>query len=284
MGELEYKEEKPSDLLRRYSGELSVHLRNNFDGANLNRNLQAGMELIFHNYWSFLAEADLDAGLYDDRETRGNGLYRRPLSWSGEARLTTDDRQTVGGSLAPRFKHDRHGLRSFSLTGAVQVRPSSWMEWEVEAEAGRVRNEEAWVENIESGGSTLSIFGDRDTETFDVRLRGTVAFTPDLTLESYGQIFLAKGGYRGFRRLRTASEFTPVTYNGTPDFSSHTLTANLVLRWEYLPGSTLYFVWSQSRSGGDGRSQLPFVSRVGDIFRTPPANILLLKVSYWWRV
>lgn len=34
-----------------------------------------------------------------------------------------------------------------------------------------------------------------------------------------------------------------------PDFNVRTFRSNLVLRWEYRPGSTLFVVWSQDRSG-----------------------------------
>jgi len=53
-----------------------------------------------------------------------------------------------------------------------------------------------------------------------------------------------------------------------------------VLRWEYLPGSTLYLVWSQARKGANQ----DYFSLLGDDFRdtfkVPPSNVLLLKVSY----
>ena len=51
------------------------------------------------------------------------------------------------------------------------------------------------------------------------------------------------------------------------------LRGNAVLRWEYLPGSTLYLVWQQSRFSNvnDGRFQLE--KDYEALFRTPPENV-----------
>ena len=46
---------------------------------------------------------------------------------------------------------------------------------------------------------------------------------------------------------------------GTPDFNFKSLRGNLVLRWEFRPGSTAYAVWTQSRSDQeDGLGEFAF--------------------------
>lgn len=66
-----------------------------------------------------------------------------------------------------------------------------------------------------------------------------------------------------------------------PNFNISSLRGNAVLRWEYRPGSTLFFVWTQQRS-----AVAPFgdfdVSRDADqLFGAHPDNVFLVKVSYW---
>ena len=53
------------------------------------------------------------------------------------------------------------------------------------------------------------------------------------------------------------------------------------MRWEYLPGSTMFLVWSQARDGGNANYYASLGDNVGDAFGIPPANVVLLKVSYW---
>jgi hypothetical protein len=153
------------------------------------------------------------------------------------------------------------------------------MEYEFEAEYQQVKDQEAWVENDASPGGTSSIFGDRDTKEYDFILRSTITFTRELTLQFYGQVFLAKGHYENFRALVGASDFVPAN-SANHDFNRQSLNTNLVLRWEYLSGSTLFLVWSQAREGRGAEYFRTLGEDFGDTFRVAPANVLLLKVSY----
>ncbi|MBF8249188.1 MAG: hypothetical protein HW374_1988 [Bacteroidetes bacterium] len=66
-----------------------------------------------------------------------------------------------------------------------------------------------------------------------------------------------------------------------PDFNLQSFNSNVVLRWEYLPGSTIYFVWSHARDGNDGDFFTPFSNSLSKTFALPSENVLLLKISYW---
>jgi len=131
----------------------------------------------------------------------------------------------------------------------------------------------------------LAATRDRNTEAWSFTLRGTLAFTRELTLEYYGQVFLAKGHYEDYRILSGDAAFipTPATDDLTAEnFNRKSLNSNLVFRWEYLPGSTLFFVWSQARFGSDGEYLSTVRENVDGTFRIAPANVLLLKITYWW--
>jgi hypothetical protein len=54
-----------------------------------------------------------------------------------------------------------------------------------------------------------------------------------------------------------------------------------VLRWEFIPGSTLYLVWTQDRNASEQVGDLRFGRDVDALFRAKPQNIFLLKVNYW---
>jgi hypothetical protein len=57
-----------------------------------------------------------------------------------------------------------------------------------------------------------------------------------------------------------------------------------VLRWEYRPGSLLYFVWTQNRADYQNPGDLQFGRDMHDLFSAPGDNIFLLKVSYRWNM
>jgi hypothetical protein len=66
-----------------------------------------------------------------------------------------------------------------------------------------------------------------------------------------------------------------------PDFTTRSLRGSAVLRWEYRPGSTVYFVWTQQRTGADAAGNFDFGSAASAIFRDRPINLFQVKVNYW---
>ncbi|WP_456425370.1 DUF5916 domain-containing protein [Rhodocaloribacter sp.] len=135
------------------------------------------------------------------------------------------------------------------------------------------------------------VFGRRDTRTVDFSLRSTITFTPNLSLQVYGQLFVAKGRYDDFSLLTTPETLVPIdNYPKRYDFSISSLQSNVVLRWEYRSGSTLFFVWSQSRRSNatinpfDLTGRSPFdadvFSQFSETFDLFPTNVFLVKLNY----
>src|SRR5258707_9245255 len=106
------------------------------------------------------SNADVDVGLYDQRETRGNGLYSRPHAYQVSANLSSDQRNTVTGTIGQQFGWDEKAKREMATQAGVSVKPLSWMEWQFDAGYQRFRNQEAWVDTIHVSGFTRSIFAD----------------------------------------------------------------------------------------------------------------------------
>jgi hypothetical protein len=71
---------------------------------------------------------------------------------------------------------------------------------------------------------------------------------------------------------------------GNPDFNYKSLRGTVVLRWEYRPGSLLYFVWTQNRADYAHPGDLQMWRDLGDLFSAPGDNIFLLKVSFRWNM
>jgi hypothetical protein len=153
----------------------------------------------------------------------------------------------------------------------------------------RTRHEETGVFDRGSilslvvGGTPFSVFGDRDLDELDVACRGTLTFTRTLSLQFYSQVLLARGRYMNYRRLVAPATFrNDIVPPGTYDFNEVILNANVLLRWEYLPGSTLFLVWTQGRYDDTKNYLSSLGERFGDAFRLPHEDVLLLKVNYWF--
>jgi hypothetical protein len=136
-----------------------------------------------------------------------------------------------------------------------------------------------------------SVFGRRDTRSIDATVRSTVTFTPRLSLQIYGQLFLARGKYADFELLQNRDMLVPLdAYPKRNEFAFSTLQSNVVLRWEYRPGSTLFVVWTHGRRAEDSLNPLaPWISspydrdlggQISDTFGILPTNVFLVKLSY----
>jgi hypothetical protein len=135
--------------------------------------------------------------------------------------------------------------------------------------------------------------------------------TPNLSLQYWGQPFFATGEYNNFKyitdskaeeledRYRFYTE-DQISFNSSmnvysvddnvdgvadysfrkPDFNVKTFLSNLVLRWEYQPGSTVYLVWSQNRSGYANDGSFEASRDIASLFNESAYNIFLIKFSY----
>jgi hypothetical protein len=161
------------------------------------------------------------------------------------------------------------------------------------------------------------VFGRLDQKTFAMDTRLNMTFTPNLTLQLFAQPFIASGSYTSFKEFAEArsrkmnyfgrdngSTVTKTTdaqtgrvsgYSVDPDgsgaapaftfdnptFNFRSLRGTGVLRWEYRPGSTLYFVWTQQRDGSDTLGDFDFSRDRSALFRQRPTNVFQIKGTYW---
>lgn len=165
------------------------------------------------------------------------------------------------------------------------------------------------------------VFGRLEQTTFSMNTRLDWTFTPTLSLQLFAQPFVAAGDFREFREFTTPGESEYAVYGqdrGTvcaftaggartyaihptqtvacpaaagdaegmlrvndPDFNVRSLRGNAVLRWEYRPGSALFFVWQQERSGFEALGGFNAGRDVGRLFREPARNVFLVKATYW---
>jgi hypothetical protein len=170
-----------------------------------------------------------------------------------------------------------------------------------------------YVETTGTDYDPMYLFGELDQKTFSFTFRVSYTINPELTIEYYGQPFVSAGTYSNFKKITdTDAEkfrdryhiFTSdvITYNssynvydvdenmdgtidfsvGNPDFNFRQFRSNLVIRWEYSPGSTIFLVWSQGRTSSASTGIFSYGNDMKDLFNIVPHNVFLLKFSYWF--
>jgi hypothetical protein len=176
------------------------------------------------------------------------------------------------------------GTSSTALQGTL--RPATWMEFDPTLSYVRTRNQLAWAIPYFTENNK-NLFGDRDIDEYNFSLSGTVTFTNNLSAQFFTQIFLAKAQYENFTELESPTVLSPYDWAqdigyASADFDQQTMNANVVLRWEYLPGSTIYLVWTQERFADDGIYAHSLGTNLAEAFKIPMDNIILAKITYWW--
>ena len=290
--QLIYQENYSSALFRRYAFSLVPATRWNWDHVLTTSTAELTFTGELLNFWRPSLIYDIYLPAYDDEEKGIIGLYRRPAGHAVTAQVQSDPRASVNATATGIYAFDEHGKRSLTGSLTLSIRPVSWVELNPTLLWLRSRNEEAWVypggnvTDLAVSPVPFSVFADRDVDEEDIELRGTVTFTRTLSLQFFTQILLARGRYSSYRRFVAGS---PVAYDyaaspafTSADFNEADLNANVLLRWEYLPGSTLYLVWTQGRLGDSGDYTSGFGPRFRDTFALPHEDVLVLKISYWF--
>lgn len=136
----------------------------------------------------------------------------------------------------------------------------------------------------------VAVFGRRDTRALELSLRGTLTFSPMLSVQSFAQLLLARGRYTDPSLRLDKDTLLPFPdYPKRHEFVLNSFRVNVVLRWEYRPGSVLYLVWAHDRDAYDRADpfqpdswyqELTFPEQLRDTFRLFPDNAFTVKLTY----
>jgi len=191
----------------------------------------------------------------------------------------------VSFNLNPGSGGDRGGMWWANYVG-VQYRPKSNMEFSLGTNYHRTFKGTRWVENRENdNGDYDAIFADLDKDQVSIYLSASVMLSRNLSWRLSGQGLISSLDYNNYRRYigdnQYASDVEPAENDGT--YSA--LNSTMILRWEYMPGSTLYLVWTRSRPDwADGVDHMEIRDELDRFFSRGATNVWLVKASYWWNI
>jgi len=207
----------------------------------------------------------------------------------------------------------------YNCNASLGYRPSKSLKITITPDFTINNDQLQYVTQQEYGNKkTDYLFGRIHQKTLSASLRINYTITPDLSIQYWGQPFVSAGNYTEFKRITNSrsDEFTdrfselstseleyttnpkemyhvfdptsipsdperkPLYSFEQPNFNKHEFLSNMVVRWEYLPGSTIYLVWSQTRSQSTTMGNFQFNNNINDLFDTKPYNVFLLKLSF----
>jgi hypothetical protein len=258
--------------------------------ANTNAHFQLN-----NRYWLHLGGTIGQlGGTFDDRVARGGPAVRVDPYFAPWGGFEGDQRRPIIPYLFFNyFRADGGRSTSFNVSPSVDFRVSTQFRASLGLSLSHDINDWQYhgtvsTTDTSTGVSTLHYtFAHLDQKTASVSFRLDYTASPTLTVQAYASPFVSKGPYSNVRELsipraaRYVDRFKPYSaVLGQENFKA--FNSNLVLRWEYRPGSTLFVVWSQGRvDQNDLDTSRPLSRDFRRLFDQHPQNTFLVKVSYW---
>ncbi len=307
-----WAETEPKGIFRTYSVQVSREDEWDFGGLKTRSANRLEASSQFRNRWTAASAVEFQQSV-DTRALRGGPALRMHDFWSTEFQVGTDSSRHASFTL--KGLHSRavgDDSRQSRIEGAANFRLSNRLSLSGLTSYETLANNLQYAATADSSTGTRWLLGRIDQDTLSFTFRANFALTPDLIIQYYGSPFLSAGRYSGFKRATDTlaeqyrdrfhlfddgeiafqrdsnSYLVGESTDGTsysfdnPDFSFRQFRSNLVMRWEYRPGSTLYVVWSQGRTGFDSYWRPELSSNWSALWHERADNVFLVKLAYWF--
>ncbi len=264
---------KPTDLYRRASIGFELTSAYDFQG-NYNRiQYQLGGFMNFKNNWFIEAGAAHKPRIFTNTVLRGGPRWRWSEENFGFVFLGSDRRKkfsTTIGYVNSQMRQNNFSLLRYVLR--LNYQPFDAFSMSANIEYSENPNKTQYVTETDFNGTPRYIMATIDQKTFETSLRLNYSINPNLSIQFYGQPFISRGLYNEFKFVNNAaaqdlnervtlfntdqisrptgsvSYLVDENTDGNidyqindPDFAFVQFRSNLVVRWEYIPGSEKFW-------------------------------------------
>ena len=307
-----FRETVPGKHLRYWDAGANSFNEYNYGGVNQFHVGQLFTNQTWGNFWQSGVLWQYTPRALLDNLTRGGPLMGYGSNWLVQAGINSNPASKTRWRVAPVVTGDEMGGWTASTTAGITVNPGT--RWELSVDPGYTRqvNPRQFFATLDGG--TPATFGKRyvfayvERNEISARLRLSYALRPDLTLETYAEPFASSGRFFRHGELPAARSYVLREYgsagSGTTvarfandslvvtdgassftlpvrDFNVLSFRSNVVLRWEWRPGSTAYLVWQQNRGAQETTSDPIRFGSLYDALRANGDHVLAVKVNYW---
>jgi hypothetical protein len=263
----------------------------------------------FLNRWTISPNIHHHTERSDTRILRGGEAMLIPSFWQGALNIHSDySKKFYAGINANRLVSQNKNNQNTSFELSATVIPINVLK--LSASLNYARNEDnlQYIEAKNFGNSpTKFIMGHLNQKTLGATFRIDYNITPELSIQYYGSPFASIGKYSAFKEVAnpkaadyadrfsllnttmSENEYHVDAHNGTPeysvanpDFTFNQFRSNLVFRWEYRPGSQIFLVWGNERTGWENKSSEKVGKTLTRLSKVLPNNIFQIKVNYWF--
>jgi hypothetical protein len=312
--DIQLRDTQPNRLVRFFQFGTSTQMGWNYGGIRQYMRFTQTGQATLHNFWRVSARGTLHVRSRSDDLTRGGPLMGTARGYTLNAQVSSPANRPTTWTARSEYFDDEFGGWRWDVSSGLTIRPAPRWQASIDPSYSHSVDSRQYVATRSDGSAATFgaryIFAYIERSTLSARLRLNYALTPNFTIEGYAEPFAASGRYRDFgelprarsRELRvygrpgtgtaiiadssgyTVQDGTQVFTINAPDFSRLSFRSNLVLRWEWLPGSTAFLIWQQNRQRFSEVGDLVSPGDLFDATRATGDNFFVIKVSYWFGV
>lgn len=306
---MQWRQLQPKGITRWRRGNINQWREYDFGGRNLNQGYNVNAHAQWKNYWNTGGGITYNVFNISNADLRGGPSLRYPGGMYVWGYISSDSRKKVYGEFnAEVFRGHDNWSNTDSYNLDLRIQPINALNVNISASFNRNLNEIQYVGTSTRNDTTRYIVGEIDQTTARISFRITYMITPNISIQYWGQPFGTSGTYSNFKKIvdgradTYSARFAYVPANGIvsngdtydvdedgnniadytfdrPDFNFGQFRSNMVMRWEYIPGSTVFLVWTRERNGEFYDSH-PDHEKYSFKFPEKGHNIFLLKFTY----
>ena len=284
----------------------------------LTSGISIGTSITLLNQWSFGLNVSKKLPGYDDFDTRGGYIIEDPGTLSLSSWISPKPGKKVNQQFSIFGGKDDYASKWHGLSYSLELSPREHYSISISPDYAWNYDESQWVDNLYSYPEYIylgSVYGKLTSQTISLGIRMNYSFTPDMSLQLFTQPFLAIGKYDSYRLLmenktyqfqenfpfygiainditlteeNTAYEVDDPYWddynNHNYDFNTKSLNWQSVFRWEYRPGSVLFFVWSFSSYEDQELLDFNISKSYRKLFEQVATHKFLIKYNYWMKL
>lgn len=209
--------------------------------------------------------------------------FRIPPEWNGRIFISPDYRKPFIVDVGLNYGQNRQfNQYKYQLKVSPRLRINNHLSLRLESGLSANYNNRGFVRRINDSETPQIIFGRRNLLNVENVLQPIIIFSNRLALDLRLRHYWLNTSYLQFYQLDTDGNLQETSYNKTHDFSVNIFNADLLIRWEFAPGSELGFAWKNAlQQYLPGEDHSNYVSNLKAIFHEPSRNSFSVRLLYY---
>jgi hypothetical protein len=221
---------------------------------------------------------------YDYYEARSDGwLFILPPSWEVGGFLSPDYRKAfivdVNGGIerAPQYAQTE-----WRTSVSPRWRAGDKLTFRLSFEYENDLNDIGFVDNISDNETPEIIFGRRDLRNIENIFSTSYIFNNLLALDFRLRHYWLLAEYNQFYLLNQDGYLDPTDYSQNNDFNFNAFNIDMILRWEFAPGSELALAWKNAiLTYNESDITDKFFNNLQNTLDSPADNSFSIKLLYY---